>query len=182
MPLIIFLYLLAIVVFNFWLWKVLRLEHEPGLIFEIGFWLSLSTMVGLKSPVVWLGLVTVILIIYSRLKKIDFWQWWDIVLPVGLLLFAPIAPRMIALTMVICWFFLLAVAKYYRRFGWYKSGRMGLVGAVACVAWAGVQIEVANGGVFWIYLGLVIALTVAGIIYTRSGQNIWLSKRNHQNP
>lgn len=174
-------FVLSLIVANFWIWRQMRLEYESAHIFEVAFWLSLIAIGGLWWPMAAVGAVTGLLVLYSRRLHIDFWQWWDTVLPIGLLLFAPLAPWRIALSMVGYWTVVALVARFYRRFTWYTSGRMGLVGSVACVAWALVQLELAMFSLLWVYLAVLVIVAAATNIYIRSGHKLWLPKRNHPN-
>lgn len=163
---------------NFWLWRQLRLEYESPQIFMVGFWLSVAAVPGLWSPLVGVLAATLVLVVCAQKVKIDFWQWWDMVMPLGLLIFAPLAPWRIAISMVVGWILLTLAAKFYRRFSWYKSGRMGLVGCLACVVWSVIQVELANLGLVWVYLAVLIGVSAAITIYIRSGRQLWPTKRN----
>ncbi len=174
-------FVLGLITINFWLWRQLRLGHESTQIFAINFWLSLAATLGFWWPIAAVAAATLILIWYVKRLKIDFWQWWDTVLPIGLLIFAPLAPWKVGMSMLLGWVFLLLVARFYRRFSWYTSGRMGLVGSLACVVWAVVQVEVAKFSRVWVYLAVLIGVAAVISIYIRSGRKIWLPKRNHPN-
>jgi len=65
------------------------------------------------------------------------------------------------------------VSKFYRRFSWYKSGRMGLVGSLSVVVWSVIQVELANFGLVWVYLAVLIGVSAAILIYIRSGRQLW---------
>lgn len=175
------LFAAALVIGNFWLWRQLRLEYELPQIFTVGFGLSVAAFFGWWSPLVAVLAATLVLVVCTTRLKIDFWQWWDMVIPLGLLIFAPLAPGRVAISMVVGWAFLILVSKFYRRFSWYKSGRMGLVGSLAVAIWSVIQIEVAKFNLVWVYLAVLIGVSAAITIYIRSGRQLWPIKRNRPN-
>lgn len=168
----------ALVIFNFWIWRSLRLEYESAQIFEVAFWLSVISIGGLWYPIIAVVAATATLLVYSKRLHIDFWQWWDTVLPIGLLLFAPIAPWQVAITMAVSWVAVWLVARFYRRFAWYKSGRLGFVGSIACLAWGIVQAQLAKSSPVWLYLAVFIGIAALTNIYLRSGLKLWQPKRS----
>lgn len=173
----------GLVLFNFLLWKILREEYETSLIFQISFWLSLVAILGLWWPVAQAAGFTLVILVYAWRKQLDFWQWWDIVLPCGLLAFAPIfRPWWAIASAAVLAVGLWMIHGNYRRFSWYKSGRFGFTASFALLAWMSIQIEVAKQALLWVYLGLAISVVSAVIIYVRSGRNLWpQTKRNRLN-
>jgi len=170
------LIMLAVVVGHFVIWKAMRDEYELEELFSFT---TLVTLLGLTS-LFWsyLGLLfgLGLLIGWTKKFKWDYWEWLDTLGPLSLLMafilswFDGIGGWPAAVVSLAGWFLVQVLAKFYRQFKWYPSGRLGFVGIIALGWWGVVQLMVANMSVEGVYcLAVISSLTVVAL-YMRSGR------------
>lgn len=139
---------------------------------------------------IWAGVVGMIAV-YCRYKKWNAWEWldevagWVLVMDLVLSLGGKFrVDWIILITGIVLTVF---VAKKYRKFRWYKSGKPGLTGLFA-IAWLELGeavVALLNGNkIYWVSLSLnlIMAAVAISLIYARSGlqveKKIWQKIRN----
>jgi len=189
---------------SFYIWRKLRSDATSNEIFEFTLYLFAMVLSGGvlahfldegKLGISGWGSVVVgvfALLWWCRRKKWDFWEHFDWLSVLGILAwfwgglaYGPGAATGIAGALVS----LLVVGivrSNYRRFRWYPSGRMGIVGLICLVCWSLYEISVAmvgNHKVYWggLTAGQIVAAWVLAYvivaIYLRGGGKLLWTKR-----
>ena len=170
---------LGFVVACFKVWREMRLDYEEDKILglmlgmamaawlggRLAWWKATSEM-GLLGAVV---LAILFLIWWCKRYKWNFWQWLD---QLGEVSLAVGAVASVSVVLAVGWLACNLLKRYYRRFGWYESGKPGLVGVVAVWWWGMAQLVIAKGGMVWVYFGAWLTVAGAVTIYLRSGRKI----------
>jgi hypothetical protein len=135
--------------FLFFLWKKLREDYEKDHIFTLGFLSLFGLYIGfgigrlLPEYWFWTSLVgfCVAFVLYTRKAKLRFYESLEAAAP-GLLLFlfVPFLTHAITTQNIVsgvaggvtlfCIFILFILRKHYKRFTWYKSGKIGFASMV----------------------------------------------------
>lgn len=156
----------------------MRREYDPEEIFVLSLVLGSVSLTSLVWP--YLGLVTamVVLWVWCKKRKWDFWEWLDVVGPLSLLLAAVLSWTQglsgwpAGIISFAGWWLVLVLTKFYRQFGWYKSGRLGFVGIVSLGWWGVIQLMVANISLWAVYSLVWIVIVTGVALYLRSGRRI----------
>lgn len=183
---------LAFLIGSFLVWKKTREDYPEDDILSMTVILAVLSLVSFFS---WryisvagtLLLPGVGMYLWVKKHNWNYWEWMDTVGPVSLVM---------ALLACLSWgpqyllpssLFLLGLilvtilGKYYRRFRWYKSGKVGFVGVISIMAWMLAWIGIANwhvSGVYWgglvleswVSLWVIIACIVT--LYVRGGRRV----------
>ncbi|KKT77145.1 MAG: hypothetical protein UW73_C0027G0017 [Microgenomates group bacterium GW2011_GWB1_44_8] len=170
--------LLAFGATNFWVWKNKRADYEEEGI--LGLWLWLVTVTWIASwGFRWWSLggvllaVACALVFWCRKKKWDVWEWADVTTRSSLVFAGSIALAkgswIVGLGLwggaVVLW----VIAKTYRKWRWYKSGKMGLVALIGGIWWMGVWMLLAQRQLIQVYLAGLSIIAICVVIYLRSG-------------
>ena len=179
---------------SFILWRKLKSEYDGEQLLTLWLWLVVVAWLGSGLWVWWswqwrqiwgaVALPMLVLLWWSHKYHWHFWELVDSFGPVSLgvciLAASGWGPRgwLVALTATIGVILSVIVGRLYRRWQWYKSGRMGVVGIGSLAWWAVVNLVIANFHQWAVYsLAWVIAMAVVAI-YLRSGRQlnwVWLS-------
>ena len=161
---------LGFVVSSFWVWRKMRGEYDQEEIFTM---LLGVTGVGILAAWGWkwwslwgmVVAVVAVLVMWCRQKKWDIWEWLDVIARASMVMGLTAAVGsgkwimgiFLGVGLVGSWL----AAKYYRRWSWYKSGKLGLVGLVGLGWWMGLGLVIANwpaSGIYWAGLLAVLAV------------------------
>src|SRR3990172_4489206 len=188
-----------VVVFVLWvmvvfrIWRRLKLEYNEEDI--LGFMLRISLIIlaggfgfgravfGKWEWVSGAGIAAGIFQLWrwTRSKDWDFWEWAD---ELGPMFFAGVALLSVlisannliwAFVLGIGWLFTFWVRDNYRKFSWYKSGKLGFVGLFCLMWWTTAQIAVAiwkPGEIYW--AGLTVRQWIAVWFYSASAVTLYL--------
>ena len=172
---------------SFELWQEMREEHEGEKILTLSLVLTTGGLVGVFLGV-WgttLGILGAWLR-WSVKNRFNFWEGLDIIGRVGLGVGVIVSLGWLAWGMMaglaIGSLLVSGLKKYYRRFKWYKSGRVGLVG-LGAILWLGV-VEVtvakrAENGLYWgglevsQWIGIWVIIFCLITVYLRAGYRLW---------
>lgn len=157
---------LGFVVSSFWVWRKMRGEYEEEEILTMLLGVTgvgmLAAAWGWKWWSLWGIVVAVVatLVAWCRRKKWDIWEWLDVIVAASMVMGLAAAVGsgqwmkggrlgiFLGVGLVGLWL----VAKYYRRWSWYKSGKLGLVGLAGLGWWMGLGLVIANwpaSGIYW---------------------------------
>lgn len=176
--------------FSFFIWKQGRTDYPEDEILSLTIVLVILGLIGFS---LWRwtsvgGLLLLLLLglnLWARKNKWDFWEWLDMLGPLSLK-WGILACLSWGLDMIVAagalfiGVVLVALVKrFYRRFAWYKSGKVGFVGITSVIGWLVAWILIANwqtsnvywGGLRleqWIAIWAIIAL--ATVLYLRGGR------------
>ncbi len=180
---------IAFFIIGFWVWRTMRADYDEEDILTL-ILILMGTAGGLVMGWKWWGLggvlagVVLALILWCRFKKWNVWEWGDVVarasLVMGAISVAGNKQWLPAAALVIGVMVLWGLAKTYREFRWYKSGKAGLVGMIGGMWWMGVWIGLAPWQMYKVYLAAWVFVGLAVAIYLRSGHKfseIWPKKR-----
>jgi len=182
---------LVIIWGSFVVWRRMRPEYPEEDILSQLVWLAGAGVAGsLVSG--WVSVWGMILAVSGVLwwqtkgREWDFWEWGDVVGSLSLWLGAALSGLigrgwltggvLLAGALAVG-----AVGRIYRRFKWYKSGKLGFVFLTSLVMWAVVEIGVETVGprtIYWAgltvsqWLAVVTIVIVTTIGYLRSGQTL----------
>ena len=162
----------------FSVWRKMREDYDEEDILTLLIWLTVAAWVG--SRLVWtrwsglslagmMGLTFGLLGWWCWWKKWDGWEWLDTVgvasLGLGAVGAASYGPGTVWLAVILAvgWGVGKGLVWGYRRFAWYKSGKVGMAGVVSLGWWAGAQVENA-------YLLAWIVIACAVVVYLRGGR------------
>lgn len=163
--------------FVFAVWRKMREDYDEEDILTFLIWLTVAAWVG--SRLVWTkwgglslvgmtGLSLGLLGWWCWWKKWDWWEWLDTVgvasLGLGAVGAASYGPETIKLAVILAvgWGVGKGLVWGYRRFAWYKSGKVGMAGVVSLGWWAGAQVG--------LYLLAWIVIACAVVVYLRGGR------------
>lgn len=173
---------------SFMFWRRLRGDYDGEQLLTMWLWLVVASWMGSGIWVWWtaggrqiwgaIGGSLLVLIWWSKRYKWDGWDlvdaWGAVSLAVAVLAAAGWGPVswQVALTSAIGLVVASLVRRWYRRWRWYTSGRMGVAGTIAIAWWGVINLVVANFAAWAVYsLGCTVVLAVV-IIYLRSGRQI----------
>ena len=160
---------LGFVVSSFWVWRKMRGEYEEEGILTMLLGVTgagiLAAAWGWKWWTLWGVVVAVVavLVMWCRQKKWDTWEWLDEIVAASMVIGLTAAVGsgqwmmgiFLGVGLVGSWL----AAKYYRRWSWYKSGKLGLVGLMGLGWWMVSGLVIANWQTSAIYLaGLLVVL------------------------
>ena len=160
---------LGFVVSSFWVWRKMRGEYEEEGILTMLLGVTgagiLAAAWGWKWWSLWGVVVAVVavLVMWCRQKKWDTWEWLDEIVAASMVIGLTAAVGsgqwmmgiFLGVGLVGSWL----AAKYYRRWSWYKSGKLGLVGLMGLGWWMVSGLVIANWQTSAIYLaGLLVVL------------------------
>lgn len=170
--------LLAFALTNFWVWRSKRSDYdEEGI---LGLWLWLIIVAWIASwGFIWWGVggmllaVVLAMIIWCRKHKWDAWEWSDVMLRSSLVLGGGVSlAKGLWIVSLALWLGVAAVwlvARTYRQWRWYKSGKMGLAALVGGIWWMGVWMLLAQRQLIQVYLAGLSIIAIGVVIYLRSG-------------
>ncbi len=171
----------AFLIISFWVWKTMRADYDEEDILTLSLILA-GTAWALSWGWKWWGLagvlvgVVLVQILWCRLKKWNAWEWGDVVSRASLVMGTAAALGkgwwIVSSVMGVGALGLWGLAKTYRKIGWYKSGKAGLVGLIGGMWWVGVWTGLAPGQIYKVYLAGWILVGLAVAIYLRAGRVI----------
>jgi hypothetical protein len=196
---------LAIGWISFVVWRKMRMDYEEEQILSLAMLMAVGMVgAGIAANLIvygQLGLVRGVAMVmgidilwwWCRRKSWDFWEWLDVwtgwglfLLMIWSLIWGP-ERFAYALGYGLAWIITLIAAANYRKFRWYKSGRVGFVGLFALMMWSGTEIVVAmvrRVGIYWGGLTpeqwFAVWILTASVVnlYLRSGRKMaWRTKR-----
>lgn len=177
---------------SFMFWRRLRGDYDGEQLLTMWLWLVVASWMGsgiwaclpagrcggswqLPGAVI---LPFAVMAWWSRWHKWDGWElvdaWGAVSLAVAVLAAAGWGPVSwpVALTSAIGLVVASLVRRWYRRWRWYTSGRMGVTGTIAIAWWGVINLVIANFAAWAVYsLGCTVVLAVV-VIYLRSGRQI----------
>jgi hypothetical protein len=193
----------AIIWASFVIWRKMREDNISEEIFSLTVWLAAAALVGRAADSMGVAVATVaVLWWWCRRKEWDFWESLDFLAVVGLwlwlggsLAWGPGAKWDLSaavLGIILAWY----IRENYRKFRWYASGKVGLVGLFSLLFFSLSQEMIAlftPTNVYWEGLTInqliaswVIAFSLVAI-YIRSGRSPredmnWLLKHKYDQP
>lgn len=193
--------ILAVMWGSFVIWRKTRPDYPEEEILSFMVWVAIGSGIGVLVSG-WIGVWgmlfggTLALWRQTKTKEWDFWEWADVVGGISLWLGAIIGGLVTlnlgyGLGMVVGAMVVSLLGRTYRRFKWYKSGKMGFIFLLSLIVLAGFEIVVETISprtIYWVGLTVsqwiavctIVAATIA--IYVRSGQTvaeqIWRKIRN----
>lgn len=171
----------------------MRGDYKDEDILALLLWMAVG--IWAASWLKWLGIVGLIgvgvgvLAVWCKRMKWDFWEWLDELGRISCGLGAVAAMVFgsfvgVVLVLTVGWVSTHVLKRYYRRMGWYLSGKSGFVGVVALEWWVVAQLMVAKAGLVWLYFGAWLLVGGAVAVYLRSGRkpssdlkSIWPRKK-----
>ncbi len=186
---------LAVVGVSFWWWREMRLDCDEEKMlagmWRLGLFLAVALWLVRKIPGVQTGIMWLVTVgwwwRWCRYNKWDIWEWLDVMVPSLLLAGSGVnfawGPKRLeyGAGYLAVWVADLVIARVYRNFKWYKSGRVGFVGLAGLGLWALVElvVEIRRGnGIYWVgltieqWLAVWIFTAALVTIYLRSGRKI----------
>lgn len=169
--------IIVFIIADFVLWKKLREEYKDEEILRLTIYIMMFGIAGYYLRYYLEGsgiLLAVVLALYlwSKRNKWEFWEILDIVAPILMFVWFGVTFMFVALGALAV---LIFVKGNYRKFRWYKSGKMGLVGLTGILLYGLYEIGVAFSGQSGIYLGsLKISQIVSAFIVSYTGVAIYL--------
>lgn len=170
------------------LWRRLRGDYDAEQLLTMWLWLVVASWMGsgiwvwwsTSGRQIWGAVAGPLLVLawWSKRYKWDFWELLDAWGPVGLAVavlgaggWGP-AGWQVALAAAIGITNVSLVRRWYRRWRWYTSGRVGVAGTVALTWWGIINLVIANFNSWAVYsLGWMVVLALV-VIYLRSGRQI----------
>lgn len=125
--------------------------------------------------------------LWCRAHKWNFWEWADLIAELGFLMIAVASlaygpEQMIRAGLaVIIWLSLIWLRRHYRKFRWYRSGKVGFVAIVGLGLWSVLEIVVAFFAgarvYFWglalpQWLGVAVSTVSLVGLYLRGGRKV----------
>lgn len=181
------------IIADFVLWKKLREEYRDEEILRFSIFVLVFGIIGylFRKYFEGSGIVLSVVLgtyVWCKNNKWEFWELFDVLTPVAVFVWFGITFKIFALGLL---FLLLLVKSNYRKFRWYKSGKMGLVGLSGVLIYGLYEIGVAFSRQSGIYLGSLrinqivsaFIISYAGVaIYLRSDrklkEELWRSRKN----
>lgn len=154
----------SFVMLNFWIWREARREYPEE---EVITMTIILTILGLVGFAMWrwtsiggvLALEILGLKLWAQRHKWDFWEWLDLIgrlsLRWGILVSLAWGPDTWpgSLSLLVGAILVETIRRYYRRFSWYKSGKLGFVGLSSILVWLVSWMLIAKWQTSNVYLG-----------------------------
>lgn len=149
----------------------MHIDYEPEDILNLSLLVAIFAGVGsrwgiLAGAVV--GFIT--LLLWCIFKKWDFWEWLDILGLWGLLALSITFNWKVILVGLLGMLVLKLISRSYRSWGWYRSGKVGIVGLISLLVWSGANsMGVVKLNSIPVYSAVLVAVASLVTIYVRSG-------------
>ncbi len=185
----IFYQFLALVLASFIFWHRLKEDYQGEPIFTLSVLILTAGYFGKRFWGIQAGVLgaAMVLILYSNKAKLNPWLVADAaVLPIliiglaynlaGLLFEYALWRLVVVLILVFNLFLSLKLQKSYRSISWYKSGKVGFLACIACVAFFSpflVLEFILKKALYWqLSLNLVLVLSSSVLLYKRSERKL----------
>ena len=169
--------IIIFIVADFVLWKKMREEYKDDEILRFSIFVLVLGIIGylLRKYFEGSGIAVFVVLgtyVWCKNNKWEFWEIFDVLTPVAVFVWFGITFEFFALGVL---FLLVIIKSNYRKFLWYKSGKMGLVGLSGILMYSLYEIGVAflgQSGIYW--GGLKISQIVSAFIVSYAGVAIYL--------
>lgn len=173
---------------SFILWRRLRDDYDGERLLTLWLWLVVAAWVGsgvwawwnpgLRQPYLAVVVPTLVLWWWSRRNKWSFWELLDAWAPVSLavVVLAAVgwgpAGSWVALAAVGGVFLAAIVRRWYRRWRWYRSGKVGVEGMAALAWWGVINLVIAKFSIGAVYSLAWMVTAALVVVYLRSGRSL----------
>lgn len=124
---------------------------------------------GFTGLIVWGGLLGGLLttIVFCKVFRWDVWDWLDVTLllsfGLGVIYYSFFGNWISILLAAIGGVVVFITHRMYRRWGWYKSGKLGLSGLIGLAYWGGMHVAMDWLGISMIIGAIVLLISVVAM-------------------